>query len=178
MSAKNSEQQWGWPSKLMHWLTALLIFIQVPLGFYAHELERSPLKLELFGWHRSLGILILMLVTLRLLWRIAGTVPTSIDASLIQRRLANLAHSLLYGAILVLPLSGWLMSSAANRPINFFWLFELPAISGPNETLKALAKEIHEISVFILIVVLVVHIGAALHHHFKLRDSVLKRMWF
>ena len=104
MSAKNSEQQWGWPSKLMHWLTALLIFIQVPLGFYAHELERSPLKLELFGWHRSLGILILMLVTLRLLWRIAGTVPTSIDASLIQRRLANLAHSLLYGLILVLRL--------------------------------------------------------------------------
>jgi cytochrome b561 len=178
MITRNTEQQWGWPSKLLHWLTALLILIQIPLGIYADDLVNSPLKLELFGWHKSFGILILMLAIMRLLWRMAGSIPTLPDASLAQRRLANLVHSLLYGLMLLLPLSGWLMSSAANRPINWFWLIELPALTGPNKALKEIAEEIHEVSVVLLLVVLAVHIGAALWHHFKLRDSVLKRMWF
>jgi cytochrome b561 len=178
MNMGNTEQQWGWPSKLLHWLTALLILIQIPLGIYADDLANSPLKLELCGWHKSVGILILMLAIMRLLWRLAGSIPNLPDASLLQRRLANLGHSLLYGLMLVLPLSGWLMSSAANRPINWFWLVELPALTGPNKALKEIAEEVHEVSVILLLVVLGVHIGAALWHHFKLRDSVLKRMWF
>ena len=178
MITRNTEQQWGLPSKLLHWLTALLILIQIPLGIYADDLANSPLKLERFGWHKSFGILILVLAIMRLLWRMAGSIPTLPDASLAQRRLANLVHSLLYGLMLLLPLSGWLMSSAANRPINWFWLIELPALTGPNKALKEIAEEIHEVSVVLLLVVLAVHIGAALWHHFKLRDSVLKRMWF
>ena len=178
MITRNTEQQWGWPSKLLHWLTALLILIQIPLGIYADDLANSPLKLELFSWHKSFGILILMLAIMRLLWRMAGSIPTLPDANLAQRRLANLGHSLLYGLMLLLPLSGWLMSSAANRPINWFWLIELPALTGPNKALKEIAEEIHEASVVLLLVVLAVHIGAALWHHFKLSDSVLKRMWF
>ena len=178
MNIHNTEQQWGLPSKLLHWLTALLILIQIPLGFYANDLANSPLKLELFGWHKSFGILILMLAIMRLLWRMAGSIPSLPDASLVQRRLANLGHSLLYGLMLVLPLSGWIMSSAANRPINWFWIMELPALTGPDKVLKKIAEEVHEVSVILLLVVLAVHIGAALWHHFKLRDSVLKRMWF
>ena len=178
MSMRNTEQQWGWPSKLLHWLTALLILIQIPLGYYADDLQRSPLKLELFGWHKSLGMVILMLAIMRLLWRMAGSIPALPDATLLQQRLAGLGHSLLYGLMLALPLSGWVMSSAANRPINLFWLIEVPAITGPNKALKDIAEEVHEVSVTLLLVVLAVHIGAALWHHFKLRDSVLKRMWF
>lgn len=178
MSMRNTEQHWGWPSKLLHWLTALLILIQIPLGYYADDLQRSPLKLELFGWHKSLGMVILMLAIMRLLWRMAGSIPTLPDATVLQQRLAGLGHSLLYGLMLALPLSGWVMSSAANRPINLFWLIEVPAITGPNKALKDIAEEVHEVSVTLLLVVLAVHIGAALWHHFKLRDSVLKRMWF
>ena len=178
MITRNTEQQWGWPSKLLHWLTALLILIQIPLGFYADDLANSPLKLELFGWHKSFGMLILMLAIMRLLGRMAGSIPTLPDASVMQRRLANLGHSLLYGLMLVLPLSGWVMSSAANRPINWFWLIELPALTGPNKALKEITEEVHEVSVILLLAVLAVHIGAALWHHFKRRDSLLKRMWF
>lgn len=178
MSMRNTEQQWGWPSKLLHWLTALLILIQIPLGYYADDLQRSPLKLELFGWHKSLGMVILLLAIMRLLWRMAGSIPALPNATLLQQRLAGLGHSLLYGLMLALPISGWVMSSAANRPINLFWLVEVPAITGPNKALKDIAEEVHEVSVTLLLVVLAVHIGAALWHHFKLRDSVLKRMWF
>jgi len=175
---KNSEQHWGWLSKSLHWLTALFILIQIPLGIYAEEMENSPLKLELFGWHKSFGIVILMLAIMRLLWRMAGTVPVLPDASAVQRRLANLAHTVLYGLMLFLPLSGWVMSSAANRPVSLFGLFELPALVAPDDAIKVMASQAHHIAVDILIVVLVSHIAAALYHHFKLRDTVLKRMWF
>jgi cytochrome b561 len=178
MTIRNTENHWGWPSKLFHWLTAALILIQIPLGYYAEELKLSPLKLDLFVWHKSIGMLVLVLATLRLLWRITGTIPSTADSGPIQRRLAQLAHTLLYGLMIALPISGWIMTSAANIPTKLFWLIELPAITGPDEALKSLAADIHEICVTILIVVLAVHIAAALRHHFIVRDSILKRMWF
>ncbi len=178
MGIKNTSQQWGWLSKTLHWLTALLIFIQVPLGFYAESLRLSPFKMDVFVWHKSLGMLVFLLLILRLLWRIKGTIPKTLGASRIQQRLAQLAHTLLYGLMVLLPISGWITSSAANIPVKLFWLIPLPALVGPDEALKSLAAEIHEISVFALLVILVLHIGAALHHHLLLRDNTLKRMWF
>ena len=178
MTMRNTENHWGWLSKLLHWLTAVLILIQIPLGFYAEELKFSPLKLDLFVWHKSIGMLILLLAIERLLWRITGTIPKPLDNNPIQRRLAQLAHALLYGLMLALPISGWITTSAANIPTKLFWLIELPAITGPDEALKNLAAEVHEVCVIMLIIILLVHIGAALYHHFKLRDSILKRMWF
>jgi len=178
MALRNTETRWGWPSKLLHWLTAALILIQIPLGFYAEEIKLSPLKLDLFVWHKSIGMLVLLLAIERLLWRMTGTIPKTPDASSLQRRLAQLAHATLYGLMIALPISGWIITSAANIPTKLFWLIELPAITGPDEALKSLAAEVHEVCVFLLIAILVAHIGAALRHHFILRDSILKRMWF
>ena len=178
MTLRNTETHWGWPSKLLHWLTAALILIQIPLGFYAEEIKLSPLKLDLFVWHKSIGMLVLLLAIERLLWRMTGTIPKTPDASSLQRRLAQLAHATLYGLMIALPISGWIITSAANIPTKLFWLIELPAITGPDEALNSLAAEVHEVCVFLLIAILVAHIGAALRHHFILRDSTLKRMWF
>jgi cytochrome b561 len=178
MSLKNSPDQWGWLSKLFHWTTALLIFIQIPLGFYADSLKLSPFKLDIFVWHKSLGMLVLLLVIVRLLWRIKSTIPAAIPGTALEQLLAKLAHGAMYILMLALPLSGWLVSSASNFPVKLFWLIPLPAISGPDEALKSLASEVHEICVFALIIILVTHIGAALWHHLQLRDNALKRMWF
>ena len=178
MALKNSSQQWGWLSKLFHWLTAMLIFIQIPLGFYAESLRLSPLKIDVFVWHKSLGMLILLLVVVRLLWRIKSTIPVALATSRLQKLLASMAHGILYILMLALPLSGWVTSSAANFPVKLFWLVPLPAIVGPDNNLKSMAAEVHEICVFITIAILLVHIAAALRHHFVLGDSALKRMWF
>jgi cytochrome b561 len=178
MGIGNTSQQWGWLSKILHWLTAVLIFVQIPLGFYAESLKLSPLKMDIFVWHKSLGMLVFLLLILRLLWRIKGTIPKTVGASLIQQYLAQAAHYLLYGLMVLLPISGWITSSAANIPIKLFWLIPLPALVGPDDALKSLAAEVHEISVFVLLAVLILHIGAALHHHLLLRDNTLKRMWF
>ncbi len=178
MKFRNSSEQWGWPSKVFHWLTAVLIFIQIPLGTYAEEMKLSPLKLDLFVWHKSFGLVILLLTISRLLWRISGSAPTAAAGTIMQQTLAKVIHGMLYALILLLPISGWIVSSAGNIPINLFWLIELPAITGPDEALKRFAEIFHQSCAVLLVVVLALHAGAALRHHFILRDSILKRMWF
>ncbi len=92
MGIGNTKYQWGLLSKILHWLTALLIFIQIPLGFYAESLKLSPLKMDVFVWHKSLGMLVFSLLILRLLWRIKGTIPEALGANRIQHRLGQAAH--------------------------------------------------------------------------------------
>ena len=178
MDTKNTTEEWSWLSKLFHWLTALLVFIQIPLGFYAESLRLSPLKIDVFVWHKSLGMLVFLLVIVRLLWRIKSTIPIALATSRLQKILASAAHGILYGLMLALPLSGWVTSSASNFPVKLFWLIPLPSIVGPDDALKSIAAEVHEICVFVLIAILIVHIGAALRHQLMLGDNALKRMWF
>ena len=178
MALENTAQQWGWLSKTLHWLTAVLIFVQVPLGFYAETLKLSPFKMDVFVWHKSLGMLVFLLLILRLLWRIKGTIPKALDSSHRQNMLARAAHGLLYSLMFLLPISGWIISSAANIPVKLFWLIPLPALVGPDDALKSLAAEVHEVCVFVLLAILILHIGAALRHHLLLKDNILRRMWF
>ena len=178
MALHNTSDQWSWLSKVFHWVIAVLIFIQIPLGYYADDLKLSPLKIDMFVWHKSIGMLILMLVILRLLWRIKSTIPTAIAGTAIEKSMATAAHYVLYCLMLALPVSGWVISSAANFPVKLFWLIPLPAISGPDESVKLLATEVHEVCVVTLILILIVHIGAAFRHHVLLHNNALKRMWF
>ena len=178
MGIENTSQQWGWLSKVLHWLTALVIFIQIPLGFYAESLRLSPLKMDVFVWHKSLGMLVFLLLIIRLLWRIKATIPQPLSAGKTQKRLSQAVHWLLYGLMVMLPISGWITSSAANIPIKLFWLIPLPALVGPDDALKSLAAQFHEISVCVLLTVLILHIGAAMRHHLLLQDNTIKRMWF
>jgi cytochrome b561 len=178
MNHGNNNQQWGWPGKVFHWVTALLILIQIPVGFFSKVMKLSPLKLDLFVWHKSIGFIILLLVISRMLWRINGSVPSAAADTAIRQTLARTSHGLLYALMLLLPISGWIISSAANIPISLFWLLELPAITGPDEALKGVAGTIHGTCVVLLLAVLTLHIGAALRHHFILRDNVLTRLWF
>lgn len=178
MSLRNTPQQWGWLSKTFHWFMAMLIFVQIPLGLYAVNLKLSPLKLNVFLWHKSIGILILLLVIVRLVWRLINATPTALENSVVLQRLAGIIHNLLYCMMFLLPLSGWIISSAANIPIKLFWLIPLPALVAPNEPLKLLATEVHYACVLILIMALIMHIGGAVMHHLWLRDNILKRMWF
>lgn len=173
----NSKHHWGSLARWLHWLMALLIGIQWVLGKVGHEMARSPAKLELLGWHKSLGISLLLLVLLRLAWRTINTSPSHPEgAPAWERRAAALSHGLLYFLMLAIPLSGWVMNSAKNLPMHWFWLVPWPDLTGPNESLGEAAEETHEILALVLIVVVVVHVIAALRHHFILRNDVLDRM--
>jgi cytochrome b561 len=169
----------GWPPavKALHWLVAALIVAQVALGVSAVAWHLSPTKLDLFVWHKSLGMLVLALVAARLAVRATHRAP-ALPAAMPrwERHAARASHALLYALIVALPLSGWIVNSAANVPVRLFWLVPLPAIAAPSKALEALAARAHLALVVALVALVAIHVAAALRHHLTLRDDVLRRM--
>ncbi|MBI5439427.1 MAG: cytochrome b [Nitrosomonadales bacterium] len=161
----------------LHWLTALFIFATFPLGVYMHELALSPLKLQLINYHKWLGVTILLLTVARLAWRATHTpppLPETIPPW--QQRVAHGLHLLLYALLLVIPLSGWLMSSAKGFPVVYLGLVQLPDLVAKDKALGELLTTVHQTLNFGLLALVGMHIAAALKHHFIEHDATLRRM--
>lgn len=174
---RNTSVAWGTPARLLHWTIAALVLAQIVLGWVAVSLRLSPLKLDLFVWHKSIGLVVLALVVVRILWRFANPTPALPAATPAwERRAARASHLLLYGALIAMPLTGWVVNSAANIPFRIFRLVPLPAIVAPDKETADFAARAHLALFVVLAVLLVVHIGAALRHHFVTHDDVLTRM--
>jgi cytochrome b561 len=168
---------WNAPARFFHWLIALLIFAQLALGIAAVNWPLSPTKVNLFFWHKSIGMTILILAVLRLAWRFRNSVPAlPEDTPEWERLAARASHFLLYVAMLGLPVSGWVVSSASGIPFRIFWTIPLPAIVEVDKQTAEFATLVHHAFVYALLALLVVHIGAALRHHFIKHNDVLRRM--
>ena len=177
MSLRNTPTSYGSVAKLLHWSIVALIITQLVLAISAHDLPNGLRKLELLAWHKSFGMLILMLALMRLAWRYGNPVPAPpADMPRWQRLAAIGTHRLLYALILLQPLTGWLMSSYKNYPVSFFGLFQWPDLVAPDPALHELFEEVHEWLARALVTVALVHASAALYHHFGRRDDVLRRM--
>jgi cytochrome b561 len=120
-------QRYTWPAMLLHWLVALLIFGLFPLGLYMHDLPLSVLKLQLYAWHKWFGITVLLLVVVRMAWR-ATHRPPKLPATIPrwQQGVAEWMHGLLYVLILCIPLSGWMLSSAAGVRVVWWGVLRCP----------------------------------------------------
>lgn len=163
-------------SKLTHWSSALIILGLLFLGFYMTSLAFSDFKLDLYLWHKSFGLLVLVLLVLRLFFVTVFKKPKPLSShSAFERFLARLVHYVLYGALLLMPLSGWVMSSAGDYTVQFFGL-HLQDIVQKDEALFERAKRFHEFLSFALIAAISLHVLGALKHHFIDRDETLKRM--
>lgn len=169
---------WSPVARGFHWLMAGLILAQGVVGWIGHEMARSPAKIDVMTAHKSLGITLLILVILRLLWRWTHPAPPPPRASNSwEIRAAWLSHAGLYLLMVALPVSGWLSASTSIVPWKLWWLIPWPDIAAPDEALHEVAEEIHETLVYALVVLLIVHVAAALRHHFLKRNDVLLRMW-
>ena len=177
MQFRNSAEAWGAVARAFHWLIALLILVQFVIGSIAEEMKLTPAKLDLFVWHKSIGVTVLVLAVLRLAWRL-GNPPPAPPAGTPhwEVKLAAAAHWLLYALIFGVPLSGWLVSDASRVPFKAFFLVPMPDFIVTDRALQEAAAEVHEVLTMTLLLVVVLHIGAALRHHFLLRDDVLRRM--
>jgi cytochrome b561 len=162
----------------LHWVMALMIFSAFPLGVYMHDLPLSPTKLQLFSYHKWLGITILLAAAARLAWRVTHPAPAMLDMPRWQQIAAHGTHHLLYLLLFAIPLSGWLMSSAKGFQTVWFGVLPLPDLVGKNKELGDLLKEVHEILNFGLLLLVGAHIAGALKHHFIERDDTLRRMTF
>ena len=164
-------------AKGLHWLMAALILGLAALGIVMHEMPLSPLKLELYAWHKWFGVTVFLLVWLRLAWRLTHrppAPPATLSAPL--QRLAHAGHALLYVLMIVIPLSGWLMSSAKGVQTVWFGLVPLPDLLGRDRELGDLLQQAHKLLNLLLLLTLAGHVLAALWHHFVLKDDTLRRM--
>ncbi len=177
MQVRNTTTRWGAISKGLHWLVVLLVIGQFVLANLADGLPPGMAKLGMLARHKSVGLTVLALALLRLLWRISQPTPSLPPAMpVLQKRLAQGTHVLLYGLLLAMPLSGWLMSSAKNYPVSWFGLFQLPDLVAPSEGAYRGLHGAHEALAGLLVLTALLHLLGALKHHFLDRDDVLRRM--
>jgi cytochrome b561 len=174
---RNTVTGWGSVAKGLHWAVAALVLGQIALGWWAVSLPLSPRKLDLFVWHKSVGMLILTLMGVRLAWRLANPAPAlPASAPSWERLAARVVHALLYALLVAMSLSGWVVSSAANVPFRIFWLIPLPRLVGPSREVAELFADVHLLLLVALSLLLLLHVAAAIRHHVVLRDDVLTRM--
>jgi len=176
MKITNTENQYGIVAILLHWGMAIILIGMVALGLYMTALPVSLLKLKLYGWHKEFGVLVLILVMLRIVWRIANITPSLTSLPWWESLAARSVHWAFYGFMLALPITGWLMTSAAGLAPSFFGLFVLPNLIAPNESHRLLFAEIHQWLAYGLIATFCAHVGAALKHEFIDKDEIMRRM--
>ena len=169
----------------LHWLMAFLIIGMLIVGKYLHHLDQTdPLRFTLTQWHKTFGILILLLAVVRLLWRLTHRAPEHpANAPGWERFAANISHIALYALLFIAPVTGWMMVSVSPLNIDTYLFNVIPWPHLPwlqdlvnRESAEARFRQSHVISTGALIALLLLHVGAALKHHFIDKDTVLTRM--
>lgn len=177
MPLRNTAEAYGSVAKFLHWSIVLLILPQYFLAEAAEDYAEGSLEAaRVMGLHQSLGLLVLVLALVRIAWKVANRPHPAPAAGVAwQRRSAAIGHGLLYLLVLLQPLSGWIMVSAAGAAPSPFGV-PLPALAPENHSLQERLEDVHEALFQALLVVAAIHVAAALFHHFVLRDGTLRRM--
>ena len=161
----------------LHWLIALMLFGMFGLGLYMADLPLSPTKLKLYSYHKWAGVTVFLLVLLRLGWRITPPVPAMPEGMPSwQVRAATAGHHLLYLLMVIVPISGWLMSSAKGFQTVWFGVLPLPDLLDKSEELGDALLLAHRLLNYLFMAVIAGHVAAALKHQFIDRDGLIMRM--
>ncbi len=161
-----------------HWLIALLIVCGFALGWVMTDIPGfTPTKLRYFSWHKWIGVTVFALAVVRILWRAThGAPPLPRSMAGWQRAAAQVTHVLLYVLMIVIPVTGYLYSSASNIPVVYLGLVRLPLLISPDPQLKAVLKVAHVTLNYVLLTLVVLHVAAAIKHQWLDRDGLLSRM--
>ncbi len=175
---RNTTKSWGLLTVLMHWLVAASIIGLFGLGLWMTDLDYyDPWYRQGPDIHRSIGILLFMLILLRLIWRFEEIIPDPHpNHKPWELQSAHIAHLLLYLLPLAVILSGYLISSADGRAVSVFGWFEIPALFTGLDKQEEIMGNIHELFAWGLILTTAIHAAGALKHHFIDRDTTLSRM--
>ena len=165
------------PARILHWLTAAIVLSMIPVGLVMANFDLGSKGDLLFDVHRSLGAIVLPIVLIRLVYRLTNPPPPlPADIIPVQQLAAHFTHWALYLLLIVQSFVGWVATSAYRAPIIVFWLFELPPIWPVDKAFSEKAFLLHRLTGFTLIVIIGMHVGAALFHHFIRKDRVMMRM--
>ncbi|MDO6563803.1 cytochrome b [Amphritea sp. 1_MG-2023] len=174
---KDNPHTFGIPSILIHWLIALGIIGMYPLGLYIDTLTYyDPEYQTVPAWHKSIGMILLALLALRMVWRSMNRAPTPLPQPRGLQLATKAVHLLLYLLPLITLISGYMISTADGRPISVFNWFDVPALSAVIDNQEDLAGEVHYWVATLMIGLAGLHALAALKHHFINKDQTLIRM--
>ncbi|MEP5730963.1 MAG: cytochrome b/b6 domain-containing protein [Sulfitobacter sp.] len=183
MALTNTTERYGGVTKTLHWLMALLILTLIPLGWFANQLPyetdaQLTQKAWLFSLHKTLGVCAFFVAVLRILWALSQPKPGLLNASKrMESFAAELVHWLLYGSLVIVPLSGWISHAAAAGFAPIWWPLGqgLPLVS-KSTGVEHFFGALHWVGTKVLIISLLLHIAGALKHHVIDKDATLRRM--
>ena len=177
----NSDNAWGWPAKVLHWVGAILILLLLGHGWWMTHLAPRPDRLAHYNGHAALGYDLLALLILRLLWRWTHAVP-ALPAGLKpwERLSARSGHIGLYLLMFASSLTGWALAGTFRTPMNkdAFGLTVPVIFASQDRAMHELFEESHTILSYLLGALVVVHMIGALRHHLVKHNDLLRRMWF
>lgn len=177
MALSNTSERFGSLTKLLHWAIFVLFCTQFTLIYTKRTFpENSPESTQFMLLHISFGVLVLVLALFMIFWRNVGTRPIMpMNMSNLEIFFAKLVHFLLYLSMLVMPITGYLMSTLAGYDVAFFG-WNLPNFFAKNEGLAEIFFKTHVFSSYVIIGLVSLHVIASLYHHFIRKDNVLRRM--
>jgi cytochrome b561 len=172
---RNGPNQFGLISRLLHWSMAALILGMIALGLRIASMEPGLSNLWLYGLHKTLGLMLLALVALRVIWHVSSPPPLPIGAPGPGRMFVRAWHATLYLLMIAVPISGWAGSSASGIDTVFAGTFTVPPLVAPSERAEFIWFILHEIFAKTLLGMVIVHILAALRREMA-GDGTLRRM--
>lgn len=183
MPATNSAVSYGSVTKTFHWLTVLLIFTAIPLGITANWIgietsEQIARKALLFSLHKTVGVTAFFVALARIVWALTQVKPAGLHPERkAESFMAELVHWLLYGSLLIVPLSGWVHHASTTGFAPIWWPFgqNLPFVP-KSEALAGVSAGLHVVFERVLVVSIALHIAGALKHHVIDKDDTLRRM--
>ncbi len=164
-------------SKLLHWLVAACVLTTAPVAIAMTRVDQGATQDALYAFHKSIGVLILVLMMLRLINRLAVGAPIAEPGiERWQKVTSSIVHTLFYVLLIAMPIVGYVATSAYGAPPSFFGLFTMPSIVEKDEALATQLFTLHRWVGYLLIVLVLTHVSAALYHYFIRGDHVLQRM--
>ncbi|NJR72450.1 MAG: cytochrome b [Gammaproteobacteria bacterium] len=161
---------------IFHWLMAILIFVALAMGLYMVDLRISPDKLKLYAWHKWIGVTVFVLAAFRLWWRLYQPPPPPPAMPHWQLVAANVTHYFFYALFFLIPISGWLFSSAKGFQTVYLGIIPLPDLIDKNDEIAPIIKSVHMYAGYLLGGLLALHTAAALKHQFMDKDGLMQRM--
>ncbi len=173
---KNTLTSFGAVAKSLHWLMAVLFLGVFTVAYIMINIGKSDFRFSLYDLHKATGLLLFVLVSIRLMWRLINVEPSSPPSlPAWQRRAAHLNIILLYVLMFLMPISGFLTSTLGGHDITFYHFFTITPFL-INKEASEFFSYAHEFFSILLIACFSLHVTAALYHHYFLKDNVLRRM--
>lgn len=172
----DAESRYGLVSVLNHWLAAVMVILMLTIGLYFHDMPKGEQLDYWKGLHVSLGIVFFLFLAFRVLWRLAVTPPEALKQARYLQIAAKAVHHLLLAGIAIMIISGPLLIWTKGYPLRLFDILSIPSPLGKMETLHEIFEEVHKITSRVLLVLIILHVLAALKHAWIDRDTTLQRM--